>query len=124
MDWALALLVGVLFGSGLYCLLRRSIVRLVIGVLLLSQGANLLVFLCGGLTRGKPPMVPVDAKVPTPPFADPLPQAMVLTAIVIGLGLVAFLLTLVFRAHESVGSDDINAFDATEQSHSATKTKR
>ncbi len=123
MEWALALLVGVLFGCGVFCLLRRSVVRLVIGVLLLSLGANLLVFLSGGLTRGRPPMVPQDAKVPVPPFADPLPQAMVLTAIVIGLGLVAFLLTLVFRAHEAVGSDDINSFDSTEKSHGAEDSK-
>jgi multicomponent Na+:H+ antiporter subunit C len=123
MDWVIALLIGVLFACGLYCLLRRSVVRLVIGVLLLSQGANLLVFLSGGLTRGQPPMVEYGAKMPIAPYADPLPQAMVLTALVIGLGLVAFLLTLVFRAHESVGSDDINAFDSTEQSHEATEQK-
>jgi multicomponent Na+:H+ antiporter subunit C len=115
MEWAIASLIGVLFGCGVYCLLRRSVVRLVIGVLLLSQGANLLVFLSGGLTRGSPPMVASGAKVPDAPFADPLPQAMVLTAIVIGLGLIAFLLTLVFRAHEAVGSDDINSFDSTEK---------
>ncbi|HKK18312.1 MAG TPA: NADH-quinone oxidoreductase subunit K [Opitutales bacterium] len=123
MEWFLALLVGTLFGCGVYCLLQRSIVRLVIGVLLLSQGANLLVFLSGGLTMGMPPMVAKGEKLPTPPFADPLPQAMVLTAIVIGLGLVAFLLTLVFRAHEAVGSDDINCFDSTEKSHGAAESK-
>lgn len=121
MSWAIALLIGVLFACGLYCLLRRSVVRLVIGVLLLSQGANLLVFLSGGLTPGQPPMVEKGAKMPVAPFADPLPQAMVLTALVIGLALVAFLLTLVFRAHESVGSDDINAYDSTEKAHSTEK---
>jgi len=123
MAWALSLLIGILFACGLYCLLRRSVVRLVIGVLLLSQSANLLVFLSGGLTLGQPPMVAKGAKIPEAPFADPLPQAMVLTAVVIGLALVAFLLTLVFRAHEAVGSDDINAFDNTEKSHSVTETK-
>jgi len=123
MAWALSLLIGILFACGLYCLLRRSVVRLVIGVLLISQAANLLVFLSGGLTLGQPPMVGKGAMVPDAPFADPLPQAMVLTALVIGLGLVAFLLILVFRAHEAVGSDDINAFDSTEKSHSVTETK-
>jgi len=123
MAWALSLLIGILFACGLYCLLRRSVVRLVIGVLLLSQSANLLVFLSGGLTLGQPPMVAKGAKIPEAPFADPLPQAMVLTALVIGLAVVAFLLTLVFRAHEAVGSDDINAFDNTEKSHSVTETK-
>lgn len=120
MEWAVSFLIGMLFACGLYCLLRRSVVRVVIGVLLLSQGANLLVFLSGGLTKGQPPMVAKGDKVPIAPFADPLPQAMVLTALVIGLALVAFLLTLVFRAHEAVGSDDINSFDSTEKSHAAT----
>ncbi|NBB78602.1 MAG: cation:proton antiporter [Verrucomicrobia bacterium] len=123
MEWAVSALIGMLFACGLYCLLRRSVVRLVIGVLFLSQGANLLVFLSGGLTLGQPPMVEKGAKVPVAPFADPLPQAMVLTALVIGLGLVAFLLTLVFRAHEAVGSDDINSFDSTEKSHTTAEKK-
>ena len=123
MDWAISILIGILFACGLFCLLRRSVVRLVIGVLLLSQGANLVVFLSGGLNEGQPPMVEKGAKVPEAPFADPLPQAMVLTAIVIGLGLVAFLLALVFRAHESVGSDDINAFVSTEGSDSGRSPK-
>jgi multicomponent Na+:H+ antiporter subunit C len=115
MDLKMAILIGVLFAGGVFCLLRRSVVRVVIGVSLISTGANLLVFLSGGLTAGRPPMVAPGAKVPEAPFADPLPQAMVLTAIVIGLGLTAFLLTLVFRAHEAVGSDDIRAFDNAEK---------
>jgi multicomponent Na+:H+ antiporter subunit C len=123
MAWALSILIGILFACGVYSLLRRSVVRLVIGVLLISQAANLLVFLSGGLTLGQPPMVGKGAKIPEAPFADPLPQAMVLTALVIGLGLVAFLLTLVFRAHEAVGSDDINAFDNTEKSHTTAENK-
>ncbi len=110
----LALLIGLLFGTGLYCLLRRSLVKLVFGLILLSQGANLLVFTAGGLLAGKPPLIGKDASVPTEPIADPLPQAMVLTAIVIGFGLVAFFVALVYRAHEEVGADDINSFDQTD----------
>lgn len=110
----LALFIGLLFGCGLYCLLRRSIVKLVFGLILLSQGANLLVFTAGGLLAGSPPLVPEGAVVPDGPIADPLPQAMVLTAIVIGFGLVAFFVSLVHRAHEAVGADDINAFDQTD----------
>lgn len=114
MESVIAILVGVLFATGVYCLMRRSIVKLVIGVILLSQGANLLVFTSGGLTPGRPALVPMDGTVPPAPFGDPLPQAMVLTAIVIGFGLTAFLLALVTRAHESVGTDDINAFRNTD----------
>lgn len=114
MEILIAILIGVLFAGGVYCLLRRSIVRLVIGVILLSQGANLLVFTSGGLLEGGAPLVAAGEKAPAPPFADPLPQAMVLTAIVIGFGLIAFLLVLVCRAHEAVENDDINAFDSTD----------
>ncbi|MGB0744675.1 MAG: NADH-quinone oxidoreductase subunit K, partial [Opitutales bacterium] len=103
MEALIALLVGVLFAAGIYSLMRRSIVKLVIGVVLISQGANLLVFTAGGLLAGRPAFVPSDGVVPPAPYGDPLPQAMVLTAIVIGFGLTAFLLALVARAHEEVG---------------------
>lgn len=114
MEALIAVLIGVLFATGTYSLMRRSIVKLVIGVVLISQGANLLVFTAGGLLAGRPALVPPDGKVPPAPFGDPLPQAMVLTAIVIGFGLVAFLLALVARAHEAVGEDDISAFNKTD----------
>lgn len=114
MEIVIAVLVGTLFGLGVYCFMRRSIVKLVIGVILISQGANLLVFMSGGLAAGRPAIIKASETVPDGVFGDPLPQAMVLTAIVIGFGLVVFLLSLLYRAHEAVGSDDINAFDKTD----------
>jgi multicomponent Na+:H+ antiporter subunit C len=114
MEALIAVLVGVLFASGVYSMMRRSIVKLVIGIVLISQGANLLVFTAGGLLAGRPAFVPSGEYVPPAPYGDPLPQAMVLTAIVIGFGLTAFLLALVARAHEEVGDDDINAFNKTD----------
>ena len=114
MEFLVPLLIGVLFAAGVYCLMRRSIMKLVIGVMLLSQGANLLVFASGGLLAGSPPLVPADGKEPVAPFGDPLPQAMVLTAIVISFGLTAFVLTLVHEAHEAVGDDDTDAFRSTD----------
>lgn len=114
MEFLVPILIGVLFATGVYCLLRRSIMKLVIGVMLLSQGANLLVFASGGLLAGRPPLVPSDGTEPVAPFGDPLPQAMVLTAIVISFGLTAFVLTLVHEAHEAVGDDDIDAFRNTD----------
>ncbi|MFP4166596.1 MAG: NADH-quinone oxidoreductase subunit K [Opitutales bacterium] len=114
MEGFIALLIGALFAAGIFCLLRRSIVKLVIGVMLISQGANLLVFVSGGLLSGRPSLVRAGESAPPVPSADPLPQAMVLTAIVIGFGLTAFLLALACRAHEAVGTDDINDFDTTD----------
>ena len=115
MESLIAVLVGVLFACGTYCLMRRSVVKLVIGIILLSQGANLLVFTSGGLLAGRPAIVRAGAEAPPAPFGDPLPQAMVLTAIVIGFGLVAFLLALVARAYGAVGDDDMNKYNTTDR---------
>ncbi len=115
MEVLIAILIGVLFATGIFCLLRRSIVKMVVGLILLSQGANLLVFAAGGLTAGEPPLIAADAKTLVEPYADPLPQALVLTAIVIGFGLIAFTLALVHKAYQSLGTDDINAFNQTDK---------
>ena len=116
MEILIALLIGALFAGGIYCLLRRSLMKIVIGIMLLSQGANLLVFAVGGLV----PVTPVfalndESKMPPVGHADPLPQALVLTAIVIGFGLVIFTIALLLRAYDAVGSDDMNAFNQTDQ---------
>lgn len=115
METLIAILIGVLFASGVFCLLRRSIMKLIVGIILLSQGANLLVFTAGGLTKTTP--VFADSKTGLAPalHADPLPQALVLTAIVIGFGLVVFSIALLLRAYRAVGSDDINAFNETDR---------
>ena len=111
----MSILIGALFAGGIYCLLRRSLMKLIIGVILLSQGANLLVFSAGGLTRTLPAFVSPGTVLPPAGHADPLPQALVLTAIVIGFGLVLFSIALLLRAYHAVGSDDINAFNKTDQ---------
>ena len=114
MILATALLIGFLFACAVYGLLRRSLVRLAFGLLLLSHSANLLVFTVGGLTPFSPPIIEEGAKQLTEPYSDPLPQALVLTAIVIGFGLITFVLALVMQAHRTLGSDDIDEFQSTE----------
>jgi multicomponent Na+:H+ antiporter subunit C len=73
----LAFVIGGLFAAGFYLLLRRKLARVIVGLALLSNAANLLIFTVGRLTRGRPPLVPADASVPDPPYADPLPQALI-----------------------------------------------
>ena len=114
MNLVLALTVGVLFASGVFCLLRRSFMQLVVGLILLSQGANLLVFTAGGLAQGRPALVEPGAIEPAAGAADPLPQALVLTAIVIGFGLTVFVVTLLHRVRETSGHDDVDAFNRTD----------
>jgi multicomponent Na+:H+ antiporter subunit C len=111
----LAFVVGGLYAAGLYMLLRRSIVRLVIGLSLLSQAANLLIFATAGMTRARPPIVPEGATSLVPPFADPVPEALILTAIVLGFGILAFALVLIKRAYQTVGTDDLDEMRSTDR---------
>lgn len=115
MNVLLALVIAVLFGTGAYCLMQRCLMRLVIGLILLSQGANLLVFAAGGLTAGRPALVPKGGVNVPIDAADPLPQALVLTAIVIGFGLTLFAVTLLYRTHRITGADDIDALNRTDR---------
>jgi multicomponent Na+:H+ antiporter subunit C len=110
----LALTVGALYGAGLYLMMRRSIVKLIIGLALLSHGSNLLLFIMGGLTRAAPPIIPSGAAHPIIPIADPLPQALILTAIVIGFGVQAFAVVLIRRAHQTIGTDDLDEMQSTD----------
>ena len=114
METWLGLAIGTLYACGLYLLMRRSLVKLVIGLALLGHAANLLIFTVGRLTRGYAPLVAEGAQAPPQPFADPLPQALILTAIVIGFGLQAFALVLFRRAYVSVGAEDLDAMKATD----------
>ncbi len=115
MTVAIALLIGVLFACAFYGLLRRSLARIALALLLLSHAANLLVFTTGGLTHARPPIIEEGDKSLIAPHADPLPQALVLTAIVIGFGLITFVLALLMKAYRAVGSDDVKVFHTTEQ---------
>ena len=108
MEILLALAAGVLYASGIYLMLRRRLAQLIIGLGLLSNGTNLLIFTAGGLTRARPPVVPEGATQLAAPYADPVPQALVLTAIVIGFGLLAFALVLADRVHDALKTDDVD----------------
>ena len=104
MQTLLALLAGVLFAAGVYLVLRRNLLRMIFGLVLLSNAVNLLVLSMGRVARVAPPLVPLGADAPVGATANPLPQALVLTAIVIGFGLVSFALVLVYRSFVTLGS--------------------
>ena len=103
-----ALLVGLLFAAGAYLLLRRDAIKLVLGLSLLSYGINFVLFGTGRLGRGMPPIV-VDKEAfdgVVSGFVDPLPQALILTAIVIGFGVTAFMVVLLNRRNALVEQHD------------------
>ncbi|WP_029291876.1 Na(+)/H(+) antiporter subunit C [Cellulomonas sp. HZM] len=99
----LVVTIGVLFTVGVYLLLERSLTRILIGIILLGNGANLLFLVAGG-AAGRPPIV---GATPGGKMSDPLPQAMVLTAIVITLGMTAFLLAMAYRSWQLHRHDEV-----------------
>jgi multicomponent Na+:H+ antiporter subunit C len=114
MIYLLAVVIGALYSTGFYMMMRRSLLKLVIGLALLSHATNLLIFTVSGVSRGQPPLLE-GGVVPTMQVSDPLPQALILTALVISFGVLAFALALVQRTYESVGTDDLDEMRSTDQ---------
>jgi multicomponent Na+:H+ antiporter subunit C len=98
-----ALTVGIVFGCGAYLLRASDLVRVIVGLVLVSNAASL-ALMAAGLRRGQPPILPFASEEPV---SDPLVQAMTLTALVIGLALVALLLVLALRIHDARGTIDL-----------------
>ena len=107
MELLLAVTSGVLYAAGLYLMLRRRLAQIIVGLAILSNGTNLLLLAAAGVTRGTPPLI-TDTNVSADQFADPVPQSLILTAIVIGFGVLAFSLVLSHRVHRSVQTDDVD----------------
>lgn len=115
MEIVLAIMIGMLYAAGIYMILRRSMVKLILGIILLGNGANLLIFLLGRVTKGSPPLIPADMYTFSEAYADPIPQALILTAIVISFGLQSFAIVLIKRAYKVVGTDDLDEINAIDQ---------
>lgn len=105
MEPALAILVGLFIAAAIYLMLSGALVRVLLGIVLLGNGVNLLIFVAGRLTRASPPVIPAGQDTIFGVFANPLPQALVLTAIVIGFSMFAFFAVLVFRAYQELDAD-------------------
>lgn len=115
MELLLALVSGTLYASGIYLLLKRRLAQIIVGLSLLANASNLLIFTSAGLTRGRAPILAeAGVSVAAESLADPVPQALVLTAIVIGFGVLAFSLVLAHRVHLSAGTDDVDAITSGE----------
>jgi len=115
MNFLLAVIIGILYGAGTYMILRRSLVKVILGLIFLGHAANLLIFTIGRLTKGAPPFIPQGAETLAEPYADPLPQALILTAIVIGFGIQAFAIVLFKRTYQTVGTDDLDKMKSTDE---------
>jgi|SRR5699024_2284968 len=115
MELLFALLIGLLYGAGLYMILQRSMVKLLIGFILMGNGSNLLIFLLGKLEKGVPPIIPESSSSFVEAFTDPIPQALILTAIVISFGLQAFAIILIQRVYKVLKVEDMDQLNTTDR---------
>ncbi|MFO8055249.1 MAG: Na+/H+ antiporter subunit C [Bacteroidales bacterium] len=114
MGSLLAILIGGLFACAIYMILRRCIIKLIIGLSLLAHACNLLIFTIGTVLRGKAPLIEEGSKS-IREVADPLPQALILTAIVIGFGITAFTIVLIRQVYQTTGTSDINELISSDE---------
>lgn len=105
MDLAIAVLATLFLAVGFYLLLSRALIRMLLGMLLMGNGINLVILVGGRLSRIVPPIA-LGAAVPPEGAANPLPQALILTAIVIGFAMFGFLLVLSYRAYQALDADN------------------
>lgn len=110
MEALLASVIGLLVGCGVYLMLRARSFAVVLGLILLSYATNLFLFASGGLSVDRPPLIGLG-----PPYTDPLPQALVLTAIVIGFAMTAFVVVLALRARGDMGTDRVDGVRKEEE---------
>jgi multicomponent Na+:H+ antiporter subunit C len=113
MDYAVAALSGVFFTAAIYLLLSRALIRMLLGLALLGNAVNLLIFVAGRLTRVAPPIAAEGTAAPLL-GANPLPQALILTAIVIGFAMFSFLLVLAYRAYQTLEADNTDKMRVAE----------
>ena len=109
MELLLALVAGTLYASGIYLLLKRRLAQIIIGLSMVANASNLLIFTSAGLMRERAPILAEGAPASAAGLADPVPQSLVLTAIVIGFGVLAFSLVLAHRVQLTAGTDDEEA---------------
>lgn len=114
MEILLSILTGILYTVGVYMILRRSILKFIIGIIFISNATNLFVFLSAGIVPGDPVFV-TENTTSDSFMTDPLPQALVLTAIVIGFGLVVFILGLKYKFFSVTGTDDLDQLKKTDE---------
>jgi len=115
MEFFLVILIGLFYGAGVYLILRRSMVKLLLGIMFLGTGANILIFLLGGVVKGKPPVIDETAKMFQDIYADPIPQSLILTAIVISFALTAFAIVLLKRFYALANTDDLDDLNTPEE---------
>jgi multicomponent Na+:H+ antiporter subunit C len=114
MEPLFAILVGFFFSVAVYLLLSKFSIRIMLGIAILGNAVNLLLFTAGRVTREVPPIIPAGLDTLPAGAANPLPQALILTAIVISFSLLAFMLVLTYRAYQDLGTDNTDEMRVAE----------
>ena len=112
MEAIVAIAIGVLFGSGVWLVLRPRTFQVIIGLLLMSYAVNLFIFAMGRLSLDRPPLT-LEGQLDPALYADPLPQALVLTAIVIGFATTALYLVMLLASRGLSGNDHVDGRDGS-----------
>ncbi|WNS44145.1 Na(+)/H(+) antiporter subunit C [Paenibacillus sp. MMS20-IR301] len=105
MELLMAVAVGILFTIGIYLILSKSLLRIVLGTSLMTHGVHLLLLTMAGLKKGAAPVLGTGADT----YVDPLPQALILTSIVISFGVTAFFFVLAYRSYQVLGTDEMDS---------------
>ncbi len=116
MEFVLSLAIGVLGASGIWLLLRPRTFQVIVGLCLLSYAVNLFIFSMGRLTVGRPPIMSKAGVIDPSTYADPLPQALVLTAIVISFATTALFLVVMLASRGLTGTDHVDGTERTTSS--------
>ncbi len=114
MEAVFAGLVGLFFSAAIYLMLSKFSIRIMLGIAILGNAVNLLLFTAGRITPEVPPIIPQGASTLDLSAANPLPQALILTAIVISFSFLAFLLVLTYRAYQDLKTDNTGEMQAAE----------
>ncbi len=106
METLLSFLCGILAAASIYLMLAGNLIRFIFGLVIATNAVNLLIFIAGGLSISHPPLIPDAQSLSEVPMANALPQALILTAIVIGFALLTFVFILFYRAYQTLGTVD------------------
>jgi len=111
----LSIIIGILFGASAYLMLHRSFFKLIVGVFLFGYATIFFLFTISGITKNSPPLINNPEAINIAEMADPLPQALTLTAIVISIGIQLFVIILLKKVFENVHTEDLDNLTTTDK---------
>lgn len=115
MNFIVALIIGVLFASSIYLMLNRNFFKVILGVIVFGYASIYFLFIISGVTQNNPPLIREETAENLEKMADPLPQALTLTAIVIGIGVQLFVIVLLNRVYKVLKMEDLDELHTTDE---------